>query len=188
MFPNVLGNTVAAQWFIIFIIYIYSLSSLLHSRLSTSFSFQENLPLLPNLPNPQISLTFFNFFRIFTFQIPNLSIFTFPSQTHTPSSHVCTMREAYLQKQEGIDSQQRRQRENEIERDLWQNFDLSKTQRFDPYPSNHSHVLHCLVVGIIGAKILSCCQPKMVAVKKLWGGTKMPPRRERDRDRDRKNE
>jgi hypothetical protein len=124
------------------------------------------------------------------FYLPNSKSLNFhlPIADPHPSSHVCTMREAYLQKQEGIDSQQRRQRENEIERDLWQNFDLSKTQRFDPYPSNHSHVLHCLVVGIIGAKILSCCQPKMVAVKKLWGGTKMPPRRERDRDRDRKNE
>jgi hypothetical protein len=66
------------------------------------------------------------------------------------------VREAYLQKQEGIDSQQKeieREKENEIGIVLWQNFDLSKNQRFEAKnrdPSNLTHVLHRLEVGIIG--------------------------------------
>jgi hypothetical protein len=71
------------------------------------------------------------------------------------------VREVYPQKQEGIDSQLKEtKRENKIEIDLWQNFELSKNQRFeakkqrfDPHPSNLSHVLHHLAVGIISAKI-----------------------------------
>jgi hypothetical protein len=42
------------------------------------------------------------------------------------------VREAYLQKQKGVDSQQKEtKRENDIGRDLWQNFDLSKSQIFE---------------------------------------------------------
>jgi hypothetical protein len=47
----------------------------------------------------------------------------------------------------------KREERTRIGRDLWQNFDLSKIQRFEAKnrdPSNLTHVLHRLEVGIIG--------------------------------------